>query len=109
MYLPEVPAGKTVREEAEHQAVLKNGVLVELTPPLDTRMACSNAFVVAAQTESVYVQTVVEEAECTGPDAEIFVVVHNVFIETFVMGTNSLEKTMMLGKIKAEVEGDDIE
>jgi len=52
-----------VREETEHQAVLPDGVRVELTAALHPGVALRDAFGVAAQTEGVDVEAVSEEGE----------------------------------------------
>ena len=76
-----------MREEAEHQTVLYDCVLVELAAAFDARVALCDALAVAAQTKGVHVETVAQEAECARTDAEVFVVVDYIFVEPFVVRT----------------------
>ena len=87
MHFAEVLAGQAVGEQAEHQSVLEDRVLVELAAAFHARVAGGDSLVVAAQAERIDVEAVVEEAERAGTHAEVLVIVDHVFVEAFVVRT----------------------
>ena len=85
MHFAEILAGKARRENPQHQAVLQHRVLIKVALALNAGLALRDAFIVAAETEGVDVKVVPQEGEGAAAYPQVFVVIDDVFVKSFVV------------------------